>query len=183
MTLFYIFFTLASLTYSKNTYSWLPTDWSECSIDNVQSRSVYCVKREKELTNDSFCISYIKPASTQRCTYKLNDDYAYEWDVSKWSDCALNCSQTRKLHCLNVTQRMVSPVSLSHCNISNLPIINRACREGSCTSSERRMDGRTTVILFIMLSYVGAIMWLVLLSQFQNIKKKVKINLQKKNKN
>jgi len=89
---------------SNGEYTWAFNDWSDCSATcggGTQSRAVYCLDCQGNVTSDGYCANQPKPATQQACNTQSCCDA--DWVVGEWSVCselcAMNGIQTRTVIC------------------------------------------------------------------------------------
>jgi predicted outer membrane repeat protein len=84
-------------------FTWDFSEWSTCSATcggGTQSRTVYCLDCDGNVTSDGFCANTPKPATQQVCNTQSCCDA--DWVVGDWSACSVTCdygTQTRTVIC------------------------------------------------------------------------------------
>jgi Thrombospondin type 1 domain/Beta-propeller repeat len=113
------------------TFAWHTAEFSTCSSNCTQSRSVTCRNSIGTSVDDSFCIGAgSKPASSQSCSGGL---CTFAWHAAEFSTCSSNCTQSRSVTCRNSGG---ADVSESFCTDAGAkPAVSQSCTGSLCTFS------------------------------------------------
>jgi hypothetical protein len=119
------------------TYSWMPSAWSACSVvcgTGTQQRSVVCVADSTgTVVADSLCTS-VKPATVQACVQPACSSAT--WAVSDWAGCSVACgggTQFRNVTCVDQNHNILPD---SACAAFPRPASTQACNVAACPSYE-----------------------------------------------
>jgi len=84
---------------------WVLSDWSECTGDMVQTRTLTCMDKANEVARDDiYCEGMTKPNAIleQGCSIEM-----YAWHTSDWSCSSCTDMPTREVACKNVFSKEI----------------------------------------------------------------------------